>query len=69
MTKCQRCQKNEATITYTDSVLSYTHGFTEQICVDCYRKQLKSSIKNMQDTLDELDKKEESNKKNGKKGI
>ena len=35
---CVRCKKNKATINYTDSVLSYTHGFVEKICKECYNK-------------------------------
>lgn len=35
---CQRCKKNKATINYTDSIMSYTHGFVEHICQECYDK-------------------------------
>lgn len=35
---CSRCKKNKATINYTDSIMSYTHGFIERICQECYDK-------------------------------
>jgi hypothetical protein len=41
---CQRCRKNKATINYTDSIMSYTHGFVEHICKSCYDKIKKSNI-------------------------
>jgi hypothetical protein len=41
---CSRCRKNKATINYTDSIMSYTHGFVEHICKNCYNKIKKSNI-------------------------
>lgn len=35
---CQKCKKNKATITYANSILDYTHGFSESICQGCYDK-------------------------------
>lgn len=35
---CSRCHKNKATINYTDSIMSWTHGFIERICQECYDK-------------------------------
>ena len=40
---CERCKKNEATLTFTDSLMSFTHGFKEEICQECYNKQEKES--------------------------
>lgn len=40
---CERCKKNEATIGYTESILSYSHGFVEEICKECYNKMMKNS--------------------------
>ena len=40
---CVRCKKNKATLTYTDSPLSFAHGFTSRICQECYNKQAESS--------------------------
>ena len=36
---CERCKFNKATINYTDSVMSFAHGFVEHICGDCYNKE------------------------------
>ena len=55
MTLCMRCKKRKATITYCDSIISYTHGLTENICKDCYRRKLKNIIKSAQNSLKELD--------------
>jgi uncharacterized protein YwgA len=35
---CVRCKKKKSTITYADSILSYSHGFSENICKTCYNK-------------------------------
>jgi len=35
---CVRCKKNKATITFTNSMTDYIHGFTERICKQCYIK-------------------------------
>ena len=40
---CVRCRKNKATITYTNSILDWTHGFVEHICQECYDKQKKEN--------------------------
>ena len=40
---CNRCKKNKATLTYADSVLGWTHGFTEEICQECYDKEMRGN--------------------------
>jgi hypothetical protein len=35
---CARCHKNKATITYAESVLNWSHGYSELICQECYDK-------------------------------
>jgi len=40
---CTRCEKNKATLIYTDSQMDFIHGFTEKICQECYDKQMKES--------------------------
>jgi len=40
---CTRCKKNKATIKYTASATDYAHGFIEDICQECYDKQMKNS--------------------------
>ena len=40
---CSRCKKNKATIKYTDSYLSFAHGFIENICQECYDKMKEES--------------------------
>jgi protein-arginine kinase activator protein McsA len=40
---CVRCKKNKATLTYTDNVLSFVHGFKERICQECYDNQMRES--------------------------
>lgn len=40
---CVRCEKNEAVLTYADSFMDFSHGFTERICQDCFDKQGKGS--------------------------
>jgi len=40
---CERCKKNKATITFTESVLNWLHGFKEEICQECYDKQMRES--------------------------
>jgi protein-arginine kinase activator protein McsA len=36
---CERCKVNKATMNYTDSIMSYAHGFVEHICQECYDKE------------------------------
>jgi hypothetical protein len=62
---CSRCRKNKATINYTDSIMSYTHGFIERICQECYDKMKhennwykagrKEVLKEVEKILDEYD--------------
>lgn len=40
---CVRCKKNKATMTYANSQLDAIHGFTQEICQECYDKQMKES--------------------------
>ena len=40
---CQRCKKNEATVKYTASPSDYAHGFVQDICNECYNKQVRTS--------------------------
>lgn len=40
---CERCKINKATINYTDSLMSYAHGFVEHICRECYDKEKHSN--------------------------
>jgi len=40
---CIKCNKNKATITYAESILNLTHGFSERICQECLDKQIKES--------------------------
>ncbi|MEK6881571.1 MAG: hypothetical protein AABY22_18255 [Nanoarchaeota archaeon] len=35
---CIRCGINEATLVFTESTLAYVHGFTENLCQQCYDK-------------------------------
>jgi superfamily II helicase len=64
---CQRCRKNKATINYTDSIMSYTHGFVEHICKSCYDKIKKSNTwykAGRKEILDEVKKLINKEKKN-----
>ena len=40
---CLRCKKNQATMQYAESSLSLAHGFMEEICQECYDKQMEES--------------------------
>lgn len=53
---CSDCKKKKATIEFCNSVLEWTHGFSEFLCVDCYKKRIKQTIKDCEKTLKELDK-------------
>lgn len=33
---CSRCKKNKATLTYAESMTDFTHGFSQEICQNCY---------------------------------
>lgn len=61
MVLCQKCKKKKATITYSASYLNYSHGDYEMLCKECYKEKLQDTIKNCQNTLKKL------NKKDGKK--
>ena len=39
---CVRCKKNKAKLVFTESALSYAHGFVENICQECYDKMQKA---------------------------
>lgn len=56
---CQRCEKNKATLTFADNFLSFVHGFSEQICKECYDKQIRGSEaykKGWADAIEEIEK-------------
>ncbi len=40
---CQRCEKNKATIRFTEGTMAFVHGFVENICQDCYDKMQKET--------------------------
>lgn len=40
---CVRCKKNKAILIYTNSQMDFIHGFTENICQECYDKQMRES--------------------------
>jgi transcriptional antiterminator len=61
---CSDCKKREATIEFCNSVLEFSHGFTEHICEDCYRNRLLRKIDECKKAIAELDKKKEE--KNGR---
>jgi len=63
---CTQCRKNKATINFAQSVLDWTHGNVQMICVGCYKKKLKDTIKSCQKTLRELgEPKKKTKKKRG----
>ena len=41
--KCQRCNKNKATIKYTEGTMAYAHGFVEEICQECLDKMQRAT--------------------------
>lgn len=40
---CSRCNVNPATMQYTNSIMDFTHGFVENICQECYDKQMRKN--------------------------
>jgi hypothetical protein len=51
--KCEICHKRKAVLTYTPSTMSYIHGFTSEICRECFIKMLEKHIKDCQKQLKE----------------
>ncbi len=40
---CVRCEKNKATIQFTEGAMAFAHGFVENICQNCYDKMQKET--------------------------
>jgi hypothetical protein len=40
---CVKCKKSKATIVFANSVLDWTHGFSQNICDECYDKLMKTN--------------------------
>ncbi len=43
--KCSDCKKRNKKITFCNSMLEYSHGFTILICRQCYIKRLEKTNK------------------------
>ena len=54
MIKCKICNKKEGTITYSESVLHYTHGMRTMICKECYIQLLKDKKIDIEQEIKEL---------------
>jgi len=53
MVKCALCKKRKAELTYTEGMMSYIHGFTQEICRLCFISMLERHIKDCQKQLKE----------------
>ncbi len=64
--KCERCKQREGILDFSQDMMSYTHGFKEKICRQCYIKILEGIKKNVERSLkrekDLLNKKGSGNK-------
>ena len=52
--KCQICKEVEEEMTYAESVMDFTHGFTKKICKSCYKKILLDKKDTINKMLKEL---------------
>ena len=46
----QECDEKQK-IHFANSIMDWTHGFTEYICRECYIKRLEKQLKNIQEGL------------------
>lgn len=49
--KCEKCKKGKAVITYAESILDYSHGFTKEICRKCYIEIIEKELCKIQKNL------------------
>jgi len=63
---CADCKKEEATIEFCNSVLEFSHGFTQHICANCYKQRLLNKIEECKKAITELDKKEQEKREKKK---
>lgn len=49
--KCEKCKKGKAVITYSESSLDYSHGFTKEICRKCYIEIIEKKFFKIQENL------------------
>ena len=49
--KCERCQKRKSIIDFTQSTLSYIHGFITKLCRECYIEIIEEKKKEIDENL------------------
>ena len=66
---CNDCKKSKADITFSDSVMSFTHGFVTYLCRPCYIKRIKKELVSVKKNLAEQTKllKKDNERKRTKK--
>lgn len=48
---CRECEKHPATIDFAESVLAWTHGFTERICKCCHVARIEKHLATVTENL------------------
>ncbi len=49
--KCEICKQRRGILKFAQSMMDFTHGFTQKICRPCYIKILEGTIKNCEKSL------------------
>jgi len=68
--KCNICKEREGILKFTDSMMSFTHGFTQMICRQCYIEIIEKELKKINANLIKQKKilRSELNQDGGKNG-
>lgn len=49
--KCSDCKEREGIVKFCEGALAHSHGFTRNICRQCYIKRIEAGVKQAQDNL------------------
>ena len=49
--KCVKCKKRKAVISYSEGALSFSHGFVDEICRECYIELIEKELYKIKENL------------------